>query len=105
MAVYGAYKLNKSIKEKNMKIAYENGHKEVQKQIDMMSKLSKSAMNNGAKSYSYNINADRIIDRRLDSAKRDSFATAAKNVYNYRKSGGNYGFRYSGALENSIGRR
>lgn len=104
LAAYGAYKVSKIVKDKNMKIAYEAGQREIQKNIDMMSRLSKDAMDNGAKSSKYSINADRIIDKHLDKAKNDSFITAAKNVARYRKSGGNYGYRYTGALENTFRR-
>ena len=102
VAAYGTYKVSKIIKNKNMKIAYENGHREVQRQIDMMGKLSASALQNGAKSYSYKIDPNKVIDTKLKNASKDSLATAAKNVINYRRSGGNYGFRYAGELEKTI---
>lgn len=102
VAAYGTYKVSKIIKNKNMKIAYENGHREVQRQIDMMGKLSAAALQNGAKSYSYKIDPNKVIDTKLKNASKDSFATAAKNVMNYRRSGGNYGFRYAGELEKTI---
>lgn len=104
LAAYGAYKLNKFVKDRNMKIAYENGHKRVQKEINLNLELQRRSMANGAKGHSFKINADRIINDSMNRAKNDSFRTAARNVINYRRSGGNYGFEYNGPVEQAIGR-
>ena len=69
--------------------------------MDMMDKLFKDAVNNKeVQSYSYKINADKIVNDHLNRARNDSLKTAFKNVYNYERSGGNYsGYVPSGALE------
>lgn len=62
---------------------------------------NKDAVNNKeVQSYSYKINADKIVNDHLNRARNDSLKTAFKNVYNYERSGGNYsGYVPSGALE------
>ena len=97
----GAYKVSQIVRDKNMSIAYEAGQKSVQRNIDMMDKLFKDAVNNKeVQSYSYKINADKIVNDHLNRARNDSLKTAFKNVYNYERSGGNYsGYVPSGALE------
>lgn len=105
LATYGAYKLNKFVKAKNMDIAYERGHKAVQKSIDSSQRLLENSKKMGSVSGSYKINPDAIIDSHLNSARNDSFAKAAKNVINYRKTGGNTGFRYTGATEAAFRRK
>lgn len=101
LATYGAYKVSQVVRDKNMSIAYEAGQKSVQRNIDMMDKLFKDAVNNKeVQSYSYKINADKIVNDHLNLARNDSLKTAFKNVYNYERSGGNYsGYVPSGALE------
>lgn len=101
MAAYGAYKVSQIVRDKNMSIAYEAGQKSVQRNIDMMDKLFKDAVNNKeVQSYSYKINADKIVNDHLNRARNDSLKTAFKNVYNYERSGGNYSaYVPSGALE------
>lgn len=101
LAAYGAYKVSQIVRDKNMSIAYEAGQKSVQRNIDMMDKLFKDAVNNKeVQSYSYKINADKIVNDHLNRARNDSLKTAFKNVYNYERSGGNYsGYVPSGALE------
>lgn len=101
LAAYGAYKVSQVVRDKNMSIAYEAGQKSVQRNINMMDKLFKDAVNNKeVQSYSYKINADNIVNSHLDRARNDSLKTAFKNVYKYERSGGNYsGYVPSGALE------
>lgn len=118
LASYGAYKLYRftegSIRDKNMRIAYENGHREVQKAINDMDKMFKNNMKDkNIDSYSYTINADAIVNKHLKKAQNDSLRTAYSNVRaynkNYKKNGNGglakYSFSYTGPTEQSMRRR
>lgn len=90
LAAYGAYKLNKYVKTKNCQIAAERGMKSAQSLFDG---LSRNAMNDFSagkiKSYDVSVNAGAMARGHAKSAANDSFRTAARNVMNYKKSGGN----------------
>lgn len=89
LAAYGAHKLNKYVKTKNGQIAAERGYNEAYKMFRSMSDNAYKNVKSGvAKSAKVNINAGNIATSRARDASRDSFATAAKNVINYKRSGG-----------------
>ena len=92
LAAYGAYKLNKYVKTKNCQIAAKRGHDAAEKVFDglvkNMSNDFRSGRITGAKVSSNSGNAALNSARRASS---DSFRTAAKNVMNYKRSGGDLG--------------
>lgn len=90
LAAYGGYKLNKYVKTKNGQIAAERGYKEAQKMFDGMTKAAYDNVKSGkATASNVRINAGNIASSRARDASRDKFTTAAKNVINYKRSGGN----------------
>ena len=91
IAAYGAYKVHEYVKTKNCQIAAERGKKfatddffKEQARLQMDFLTDKNVTNN---SLSVNVNA--YARSSANQASKDSFRTAAKNVMNYKKSGGN----------------
>lgn len=89
LAAYGAYKLNKYVKTKNCQIAAERGVKEAEKLFAAGEKRAVEAVKRGATRASTTVNVGDIALLRAHNASGDSFRTAARNVANYKKSGGN----------------
>ena len=94
LAAYGAYKLNSYVKTKNCQIAAQRGFDHAEKNFthtvsDLSANLN--SMTKGAKSYRYEINANSGLKAReaANRAANDNFRTAARNVIDYKKSGGN----------------
>lgn len=92
LAAYGAYKLNDYVKTKNCQIAAKNGRDWAEQRFrnDLQSK-GWEKMLEGANSGRITINSGSGAAARdaANRASRDSFRTAAKNVVDYKKSGGN----------------
>ena len=94
LAVYGAYKLNKYVKTSNYNIAAERGREYAAKQYERASKEAWDALENPLKYETYRKvhmkeNAHLEARRFANDATKDNFVTAAKNVRNYKRSGGN----------------
>ena len=94
VAAYGAYKVNKIIREKNRQIRVGQELAQANKLIDMnMSNFSTNGLNNAQKNVvnnHFNSYAKNVIRNAQGAgnynASKDSFVTAAKNVYeDYRK--------------------
>lgn len=89
LAAYGAYKLNQYVKTKNIQIAAERGRKFA---VDEFFKEEKSMLlnfkdNKNALSTSIEKNVNAYARSSANTAAKDNFRTAAKNVINYKKSG------------------
>lgn len=98
-AVYGAYKLNQFVKERNCQIAVARGHKEVARLVKESQQTMKQIMKSDTwTSASYNVNNDAIVGEYLRNARSDNFVQAAKNVIDSARSKENINFRYSGEL-------
>lgn len=99
-AVYGAYKLNKFVKERNCQIAVARGEREVARRVKdgqfMVSELLKDSSGTGT--VGYKVDRDAIVGRHLQKAQSESFAKAAKNVVNSARRKEDINFRYSGEL-------
>lgn len=95
LAAYGAYKLNDYVKTKNGQIAAERGYDKAKKMFDDQVKdtveLFKTSQNSGnpMTSARVSVNAGRSAVNAARDASNDNFATAARNVINYKRSGGN----------------
>lgn len=94
LAAYGAYKLNKYVKSKNMQIAAKNGHDAAERAFkDMLPSLRDESANMAKDStYFYRHEKSNSGRRAIEAARgasNDNFAKAAKNVVNYKRSGGN----------------
>lgn len=92
LAGYGAYKLNKWVKSTNCKIAAERGHdfanqwyKEQLKSTDALYRAGK------LKSATVSSGASKMSQIYANRASKDSFGTAARNVINYKRGGGDLG--------------
>lgn len=86
LAAYGGYKLNNYIKTTNCQIAAKKGYEYAEKMFQATEKGLTSGHGRLKGTISANSGASA-----LDAARRasnDSFKTAAKNVYRYKKSGG-----------------
>lgn len=93
LAAYGAYKLNKYVKTKNGQIAAKRGAEEAAKMFEGMRNNAYRDFNKGIiNSSDVRVNVGNIATSRARDASRDSFATAAKNVINYKRSGGNLSY-------------
>lgn len=92
LAAYGAYKVNKWVKSTNCKIAAERGHNfanevfagSAKRMGEMVNagKITSGTVRSGA--------AQRAVDY-ANRAANDNFVTAARNVINYKRGGGNIG--------------
>ena len=98
--VYGAYKLNQFVKERNCQIAIARGNKEVERLAKdgqrMVSEMLKSS--GGTGTVGYKVNSDRIVGEHLKKAQSENFAKAAKNVIDSARRKEDINFRYSGEL-------
>ena len=104
LAAYGAYKLNKFVKTKNSQIAAERGFQEAKKMFEgMSSNAHKDFASGKVKSYDVTVNAGAIARGRAKDAANDSFATAARNVVNYRQSGNK--LKYLQSVDSYDGKR
>lgn len=92
LAAYGAYKLNSYVKTKNCQIAAERGYKEAERMFQGMLDYNHREFKAGRlKSYSINSNAGARAAANARNAAQDNFKTAARNVINYKRSGGDLG--------------
>ena len=90
LAAYGAYKLSKYIKTKNGQIAAQRGAESADRFFDAMQKsLSKDLSAGRVTSVNLRSNAASSARAAADRASNDSLRTAARNVMNYKRSGGN----------------
>ena len=90
LAVYGAYKLNKYVKTKNCQIAAQRGYDYANKQFDSLNRAIATQGNSGAfKNVTLRSGAADRAKSYAKAASEDKFRTAAKNVINYKRSGGN----------------
>lgn len=98
LAAYGAYKVNKFIRNKNADIRYRQGVKAAHQALSMdknLARLKQQTASSSAKNLGKAVNAENLYRNSIRDwytgeyakiAKQDSFAKAAKNVYNeYRK--------------------
>lgn len=92
LAAYGAYKLNKYVKTENCKIAADRGWKIAEKEWQRsVNDFYDEVMSNPHRKYEYGEFTAGSGHRALkyaEKARKDSFAKAAKNVVNYRKTEG-----------------
>lgn len=90
LAAYGAYKVNQYVKTKNAEIAADRGREAARKYFDKEQMRAFNDMKSDSslitRSVEVNINAKG--KEAADRASRDSFGKAAKNVMNYKRSGG-----------------
>lgn len=102
LAVYGAYKLNKFVKTKNCQIAAQRGYEVAESTFQKMTAPWAYDNFKSGKSTSIMVSAGsgREALSSARSAKKQNFATAAKNVINYKKQGGN--LRYLRNLESYL---
>lgn len=108
LATYGAYKLNKYVKTKNGEIAAKRGFEASQKLFEGLRDNAYKEVSSGrATGMSVNVNsgARALADARARS--NDSFRTAAKNVIDYKRSGGSLSSlpslnQYKGLGDNSV---
>lgn len=89
LAAYGGYKLSKYIKTKNCQIAAKRGADATNRMFESLVSSAKediaSGMSKGARVTS---NTWEASQKAAASARKDSLAKAAKNVINYKRSGG-----------------
>lgn len=86
LAAYGAYKVNQYVKTKNYEIAAQRGRDAATK---MFEKLRDDAYNDTkSMSRSVKVNVNAYARDAANRASNDNFRTAAKNVVNYKRSGG-----------------
>jgi hypothetical protein len=89
LAAYGAYKLNDYVKTKNGQIAAERGFEAATKEFSTRTKDMFDSFGKEGSTYSrFTIDAGGRAKSAADNAANDNFRTAAKNVINYKKSGG-----------------
>lgn len=89
LAVYGGYKLNKYVKTKNCQIAAQRGYDQAQKVFEGMKKNMLDEVKRGnSTGFKLTSHAGASAVSSAKQASKDSFSTAAKNVINYKKSGG-----------------
>ena len=85
LAAYGAYKINKFVKEKHVAIEYERGRSWAERTYKATAEVMKNNPNSEAFSGKGNFRA--AAERAAARASRDNFRTAAKNVYGeYKRS-------------------
>ena len=92
LAAYGAYKLNKYVKTKNGEIAAKRGYESAKSLFEGLQNKAYESVSSGASS-GMRVAVD-TGEHALSAAKRaskDNFRTAAKNVMNYKRSGGSLG--------------
>ena len=82
LAAYGAYKLNNFVKDKNCQIAYEEGRKYAKKKFQSEQRMMAEIYQKGG-NYKTSIDTGRYAREAADSASKENFRTAAKNVVNY----------------------
>ena len=90
LAAYGAYKLNDYVKTKNCQIAAERGRESAKKMFyDLQTSAQKNMLSNkNMVRNSVNIDVNDLARGNARAASNDSFRTAARNVINYKQSGG-----------------
>lgn len=89
LAAYGAYKLNSYVKTKNAQIAAAKGYKQAQKVFKRLSESAYDDVRNGrAARAEVSVNAGAAAISRARAASKENFRTAARNVVNYKRSGG-----------------
>lgn len=90
LAAYGAYKLNDYVKTKNCQIAAERGHEFARKQYHqaVTDALARDLMPGATSERIYiSSGANNAAKGAASRASKDSFAKAAKNVVDFKKSG------------------
>lgn len=92
LAAYGAYKLNKYVKTKNCQIAAKRGYDHAEKMHAhsveyLMKRMERNEGISGARITMYANSGHEAIDS-ARRASKDGFRTAARNVMNYKRSGG-----------------
>lgn len=113
LAAYGAYKLNNYVKTKNGQIAAKRGYDSAQRMFNSLSKSMSDEVRSGrATGMKLRVNpgAEAVSSARL--ASKDNFRTAARNVINYKRSGGSLkslpsvdDYRSAGSYALDLGRR
>lgn len=89
LAVYGAYKLNQYVKTKNGQIAAQRGYESARKTFEGLQASTVANMKNGGiNKASVSVNAGHQARSYAQTASKDNFRTAARNVINYKKNGG-----------------
>lgn len=90
LTAYGAYKLNKYVKTKNCQIAAERGYNEAERIFKGLVDNAHSDFKAGKiKSYAIDAGSGARAAANARNAANDNFKTAARNVINYKRSGGN----------------
>lgn len=91
LAAYGAYKLNNYVKTKNGQIAAKRGYEHAEKMLKSEMRITSDLMSKGAfknGTITLNANSGNAALNAARDASTDNFRTAAKNVINYKRSGG-----------------
>lgn len=87
LAAYGAYKLNKFVKDKNCQIASKKGLEYARKRFESETKFMVDSYSGGMRKVS--VDSGRISRDFANRASQDNFRTAAKNVIDYKRKNGN----------------
>lgn len=91
LAAYGAYKINDYVKTKNGQIAAKRGWEQAErtfKQREAMA-FAREALPGSTRTVTINANSGAAARKAVNKAYNDNFRTAAKNVIDYKRSGGN----------------
>lgn len=90
LATYGAYKLNKYVKTKNAQIAAKRGFEASEKIFQSLRDNAYKQVSSGQSTRaSVNVNSGLTALNDARNSYSDNFRTAARNVINYKRSGGN----------------
>lgn len=89
LAAYGAYKLNNYVKTKNGQIAAKRGYDSARRVFEGLSKSMSDEVRSGrATGMKLRVNPGAEAGYAARVASKDNFRTAARNVINYKRSGG-----------------